>query len=182
MIEDATISEDNNGIMSNKEIIDIFSEKFKNPKFVLYGYKFHDMIIDIKLNFIKNDNKYYIEIYSMPYSYHDMFSTTYDNTYINNDLDRFDSIEDIVKFLLCDFRQNYVYSKVFDMITSTETVKDDEKNMIADSIICNNPKIDKCCVCYDVNSLYTICEHNLCRICYYNIGINTKCPICRKII
>jgi hypothetical protein len=57
------------------------------------------------------------------------------------------------------------------MITTAETVKNDEKNMIADSILCNNPVIDKCCVCYDVNSIYTTCQHNLCRICFYKILI-----------
>jgi len=64
------------------------------------------------------------------------------------------------------------------MITLKETVDDDEKNMIADSILCKYPKTDKCCVCYDVNSLYTSCEHNLCRICYYKID-SKKCPVCR---
>ena len=67
------------------------------------------------------------------------------------------------------------------MITSKETVNDDEKNMIADSILCNHPKLDKCCVCYDVNTIYTKCDHNLCRKCYYKID-NKKCPVCRTSI
>lgn len=173
---------ENNGIMSNAVIIDIFSEKFKsNPKYCIYGYKFNEMLIDIKINNNKTDDTYYVETYSLPYHYYDMFSDTYDDTYVDNDFDIFKSIEDVIKFLLCDLRQKYIYSKVFNTITLEDTVKDDEKHMIADSILCNNPRIDKCCVCYDVNSIYTICQHNLCRLCYYKIDIK-NCPICREII
>ena len=43
--EDNNIENENNGIMSNKEIIDIFCEKFKNnPNYCIYGYKFNDML------------------------------------------------------------------------------------------------------------------------------------------
>jgi hypothetical protein len=172
---------ENNGIISNKEIIDIFCKKFNDdPNYCIYGYKFNDMVIDIKIK-NKTDDIYYIETYSLPYHYHDMFSHTYDDTYIDNDFETFKSIESAIKFLLCDLRKNYIYSKVFNIITSKDTVKDDEKQMIADCILCNNPRIDKCCVCYDVNSIYTICEHNLCRICYYKIETK-KCPVCREII
>jgi len=171
---------ENNSIMSNTVIIDIFSEKFKsNPKYCIYGYKFNEMLIDIKINNNKTDDTYYVEIYSLPYHYYDMFSD--DDTYVDNDFDIFKSIEDVIKFLLCDLRQKYIYSKVFNTIRLEDTLKDDEKQMIADSILCNNPRIDKCCVCYDVNSIYTICQHNLCRLCYYKIDIK-KCPICREII
>lgn len=180
--EDNNIENENNGIMSNKEIIDIFCEKFKNnPNYCIYGYKFNDMLIDIKINNNKTNDTYYVETYSSPYHYYDMFSMTYDDTYIDNDFDIFTSIECAIKFLLCDLRQKYIYSKVFNTITIKDTVKDDEKQMIADCILCNNPRIDKCCVCYDVNSIYTICEHNLCRLCYYKID-NKKCPICRETI
>jgi len=173
---------ENDGIISNKEIIDIFCKKFNDePNYCIYGYKFNDMIIDIKINKNKTEYIYYIETYSLPYHYHDMFSDTYDDTYIDNDFEAFKSIESAIKFLLCDLRKNYIYSKVFNIITSKDTVKDDEKQMIADCILCNNPRIDKCCVCYDVNSIYTICEHNLCRICYYKIDTK-KCPVCREII
>ena len=165
-----------------KEIIDIFCKKFNDdPNYCIYGYKFNDMVIDIKINKNKTEHIYYIETYSLPYHYHDMFSDTYDDTYIDNDFKSFKSIESAIKFLLCDLRKNYIYSKVFNIITSKDTVKDDEKQMIADCILCNNPRIDKCCVCYDVNSIYTICEHNLCRICYYKIETK-KCPVCREII
>ena len=36
---------------------------------------------------------------------------------IDNDFYLFNSIEDSIKFLLCDMRKNYVYSKIFDTIT-----------------------------------------------------------------
>ena len=69
--------EENNGIMSNKEIIDIFCEKFKNnPNYCIYGYKFNDMLIDIKINNNKTNDTYYVETYSSPYHYYDMFSMT----------------------------------------------------------------------------------------------------------
>jgi hypothetical protein len=171
--------EENNGIMTNNEVIDIFAEKFDdNPDFCIYGYKFNDMNIEITLNVHERNNLYYIETScSIPYE-HKNDDELCCTCCLQNDIPPFLDIKSAIKFLLCDLRKKYTYSKVFDTITLKETVDDDERNMIADSILCNQPKIDKCCVCYDVNLLYTKCDHNLCRICYYK-NENRKCPVCR---
>ena len=180
VMTDDNESEENNGLITNREIIDIFSKKIeKNPNFCIYGYKFDDMILDIRFNYNHVRKQYHVETYSDPYEYFDAKSDRYDNTYLDNDFYLFNSIEDSIKFLLCDMRKKYVYSKIFDTITLKENIEGEERYMIADSILCDNPRLDKCCVCYEPNKLYTKCEHNLCRVCYYK-NENNLCPICRK--
>lgn len=185
---------DNSDLITNKEIIDIYSTKYNhNPKhFCIYGYKFHDMMLEIKINFNETDKIYYIETYSLPYEYFDILIDTSDETYIINSIDldiTFTTIERVIEFLLCDMRKNYVYSKILNFIISKDRIVEDEKNMLAEIILCDNSKIDKCCVCYDINSIYTKCEHNLCRMCYYKIKYTASypierkcCPMCRKYI
>lgn len=95
-----------------------------------------------------------------------------------------DLIERILKFLLFDFRQKYIYSKIIDEIIPIETKDIIEKKQIAKYILVDNYFIENCCVCLENNVNYTKCKHNLCRLCKINIintGANKCCPICRNI-
>jgi hypothetical protein len=95
-----------------------------------------------------------------------------------------DLIERILKFLLFDFRQKHIYSKIKDEIIPIETKDVIEKKQIAKYILVDNYYIENCCVCLENNVNYTKCKHNLCRLCKINIintGVNKCCPICRNI-
>jgi hypothetical protein len=92
-------------------------------------------------------------------------------------------IENILRFILYDFRSKYVYSKVIDEIVLMEDKDLLEKKKMAEYLLVDNYSMESCCVCTESNIYYTKCKHNVCRVCKITInnGINKCCPICRNI-
>ena len=95
-------------------------------------------------------------------------------------------IKDIVTFLFLEFRENYQYSKIMNEIIEKNDTEELEKFHIAKYKLLKNKDMEKCCVCYDLNSNLTVCKHNLCLLCYYKMkGQNLSvmmCPMCRGFI
>jgi hypothetical protein len=94
----------------------------------------------------------------------------------------------ITNFLFA-FRTCYSYSKILDEIVDKKDIKKEEKTTVALTKFCKQEKIEKCSVCYEFNTVKTICKHNLCRTCFQNIKIISnededfkykECPICRN--
>ena len=175
-----------------EEIISLIKEDITNEKlstiynYVLYDYKFHDILTNAYINKINRNNEDTITLkITVVDSYKELYSKT------------FDSIDNMIKFLLNIFRKECKYSKITDCIENKDEIEKKEKLFIAKKILCDS--IDKenmvCSVCFDANSVFTDCNHNLCRVCYEKLKflsyydeddeeeINGKqCPICRKFI
>lgn len=89
--------------------------------------------------------------------------------------------ENIILFIH-NFKNDFEYSKILGHFISKSIRKREEELYIAKTILAHD-KIESCCVCYESNKLFTICDHNLCIECYLNLykqNPNTKCPMCRK--
>jgi hypothetical protein len=175
-----------------EEIISLIKDDIDNEKistiynYVLYDYKFHNILTNGYINKTKKNNEDVITLkITVSESYKELHNKT------------FDSIDNMLKFLLNIFREEYKYSKITDYIENKNELEKKEKLFISKKILCKN--VDKedmvCSVCFDVNSIFTDCNHNLCRICYEKIKsityfdedeeeeVNGKqCPICRKFI
>jgi hypothetical protein len=106
----------------------------------------------------------------------------------------FDSIEDALNYLHNIFREDgsLKYSKIVDQLfESEEEMKYEEKIFVAKQVIVKRES--ECCVCGDINSVFTKCEHNLCRYCFSKMYQVNKCcdehsehdrlilcPICKR--
>jgi len=96
-----------------------------------------------------------------------------------------DKIKDFIDFLY-NLKYTYVYSKIVDNLILKDLFHKEEKKTIAKLFI-KHDVVEECCVCMEKNTVLTKCKHNLCRICLYNLGKNSKsehisCPLCRKYI
>jgi len=74
----------------------------------------------------------------------------------------------------------FCYSKILDSLISKEKIEYQEKLYLAKNFISHN-YIDTCCVCLEQNIILTPCDHNLCKVCYFEINkeLHAKCPMCR---
>lgn len=175
-----------------EEIISLIKEDIKNKEtspmhnYVLYDYKFYNIFTNAYINKTNRNNK---DIFSLKVSLSDSYKELFNKN--------FDNVEDIIKFLLNNFRKEYKYSNITDCIESKKDIEKSEKIFISKKILCDN--VDKenmiCSVCFDINSVFTDCKHNLCRPCYEKLKIlsyydeedeeeinGKQCPICRKFI
>ena len=154
--------------------------------FELSDFKFEDLNITIrfnikpKINKQKNDSLT-IGCFLPDYEEIDVFKHVF-----------WHSFEDcnpktITNFLFA-FRTCYSYSKILDQIVDKKDIEKEEKTAVALIKFCKQEKIEKCCVCYDFNTVKTVCNHNLCRTCFQNIKIiineeedfkYKECPMCR---
>jgi hypothetical protein len=107
--------------------------------------------------------------------------------YISNDNVEI-AIKDIISFM-CSFRTEYRYSKILDKIDKNSAIITSERKHIILKKLCSEKEHETCCVCYESNTVYTSCLHNLCRKCHSNIKcvlddemeIEIKhCPMCRQ--
>lgn len=175
-----------------EEIISLIKDDINSKEmsmmynYILHDYKFYDILTDVYIN---KNHKHSKDIFNLKVtaidSYKELFSKS------------FSDVEDILKFLLNIFRREYKYSKITDLIESKKLISTHEKLFISKKILCANVEKENmtCTVCFDINSVFTDCKHNLCRICYDKLKftsyydeddeeeINGKqCPICRKFI
>ncbi len=174
------------------EIISLIKDDIDNEKistiynYVLHDYKFHNILTNGYINKKKINNKDVITLkITIADSYKELFLKT------------FDTIDDMLKFLLNNFRKECKYSKLTDYIEVENEIEKKEKLFIAKKILCDS--LDKenmmCSVCFDINGVFTDCNHNLCRVCYEKLKLlsyynedeeeevnGKQCPICRKFI
>ena len=101
----------------------------------------------------------------------------------DNDKIRDDIIENMI-----NFRSKYRFSKILDKFVLKDDTSLENHNFFffkeADPF-----RETYCCVCSDECLTFTNCGHNLCRICFSSLEIETdycniwkKCPICREIL
>lgn len=187
--------------MDDRECIEIFTrlilEQYNedpNNEYAIYEYNLNDINVDVFIYFDDDGdiNSYYNFVLSAVSRKTNSSSLLYESKgkvlfckefYSEN---AESNIDKIVRFLLKDFRQKYKYSKILDDVVEINEIEENEKIYIAKLKLVDNKTIEKCCVCYEFNSHYTQCKHNLCRICLSNIAKTSKtiilCPICRAII
>lgn len=168
-------------------------DTIKNKKHGLYSFddfNFHDLTIsmyithscindDNNISLICKSNCLYLEYINFATLFHKKFKTT--------------EIDILIDFIL-NFRKNYTYSKISDKILNNKLLSNLDKKKIAIYKFTKNKDVEKCCVCYDYNTLFTKCKHNLCRCCYQNIKFELEeeivemedienyklCPMCRS--
>jgi len=112
-------------------------------------------------------------------------SNFYPKKEINNDK----IINDIVDTMI-NFRTKFRFSKIFDKFVKKDDSSDIEENRNFFFFKEADPyKDSSCCVCSDECLTFTRCGHNLCRVCFSCIEIDTdfnniwkKCPICREVL
>ena len=169
------------------EIIDADSESAGN--YELCGYSFHGLFVDLVISYHKD--KEFDEPYSFClYVYCDSNTNNcekdlllFTQIFVSNSIET--NVMEILKFLMYEFRQSFTYSKLLDEIIRVETMIIAEKRKMARILLVEDGKIEKCCVCYDYNYIYTSCGHYLCRICMVSMISNVKgndilkCPMCR---
>lgn len=193
--------------LDKSEMIDVIIKHYKKKinngcnhnEYVMNRFKFDEnLVVNLKINCYHNKDTYlvisildYLRKSSM--SPYDDEECDYDDKNLGFITGKkVSKIEDLVSFLFNDFRKDYAYSKILDKIELKTELKDKEKTKYSYYFLCENKKMDKCCVCYDYNLVVTNCGHNLCRICYNNIKEiidedndyqPTKyCPMCRQMI
>jgi hypothetical protein len=183
--------------MNSDECIDIISkdmlQKYDmncNGEYHLQEYNFDDLMLNIVIFFddMIDINETYTFIVSFSLSTKKFFekdTILLCKEFFNDDVEIL--TKDIVTFLYSEFRENYQYSKIINEIIEKKDVDNQEKFHLAKYKLLKNKDMEKCCVCYDLNSIFTLCKHNLCLLCYSKIknqNLNTIiiCPICRGII
>ena len=181
-----------NNRLNDEETINIISEHYGSYSFKIFTikeYNFNDLEINIQIEKLRFTDNFNVILLAKSYL-NDNYSCVF---HVLNYLDHiiFKNIKEIIGFLLKDFREHFVYSKLLDEIHLKEEIESKEKIMKAYSVLCKNKMPDLCCVCLEYNKLITRCNHNVCRICYNNIKksnveiidndeINYKsCPLCR---
>lgn len=185
--------------ISTEEAIKIICEDYeskssKKKPFIIRGYIFNELKINIEIKKHPNWDKLVFDFSIRDYEKSDF---DIDNRVCLNDKEDyencFETIEELVTFLFEDFRDEYVYSKILDEIDCEYKIKQKEQLINAYSMLCQNNFIDECCVCMEANKVITDCGHNLCRPCYNNIKftkvgsglyeyIGKACPLCRESI
>jgi hypothetical protein len=103
----------------------------------------------------------------------------------------------IEELLLCIYKitknEEIYYCRINDSIyENKEDFEKRSKHTHAKLFLTN--QLEECCVCHEPNSIKTICDHNLCRLCFnktkQNITCNIcgelealiKCPVCRHVL
>lgn len=110
----------------------------------------------------------------------------------------FKDIEELLTFVMFQFRDTFTYSKVTDTIENKEDIVLSEKVAVATEYLTtyyNNEtefqENNMCCACLDFTLTKTKCNHGLCRFCYDKIIPSNKdtemdlcfckhCPLCRE--
>jgi hypothetical protein len=181
-------------MIEDNEIINIFSNKYlewkekHNCNYYLHNFKLNELNIDLRIAEHDTD-KFVIIIYVDTFEGESILLDVIDDK-------SFKQIQDVFKFLLFDFRNNYIYSKILDKIVKVTEQINLEKYYIASQKLLRQKVFDTCCVCFEYNTVITSCNHNLCRACYAQIKYeNTndddddddddeqylkKCPLCRN--
>jgi hypothetical protein len=148
--------------------------------------------------YVLNGLQTIIRIFKLPENYKmviciDEYVCRYEyNTYFNKNLfvSFHDTLRDLIS-LLFHFRNNYKYSKVIDCIIDNARFSKLEMRHKLMNKICNNEEFEECCVCLELNSVKTSCNHNVCRQCYIKIEPHEDsddgeeyipCPLCRESI
>jgi hypothetical protein len=189
-------------MIEDTEVIDIlvneyidYSKKFNAKSFQLLEYNFDENFQNLRIEILKNEITKIYNIYVWSHGFMDD-----DDEYAENLIFKIDSscdgktfmnIKNVFEFLLYDFRDKYTYSKIIDRFELKTKVEYEEKLKFSFVRLCQNKKLESCCVCYEMNSVNTFCGHNLCRLCYTQLKINIdeddpygqsyrECPLCRN--
>ena len=96
----------------------------------------------------------------------------------SNKRESFENNIEIIIEKIYRIRDEVSYSKILDCFLPINEIIKFEEIYLAREFITRANNIDKCCVCYDVTSVKTSCNHFLCRECFNNMT-NKTCPICR---
>lgn len=82
--------------------------------------------------------------------------------------------------LVYDYSETLIYSRILDQMVDKNSQIKEEEYFLAENFFCHRKEIENCSVCFEKNSVYSICGHNLCRICFTNLK-EKKCPLCRYV-
>ena len=182
-------------MIDDDDIINLIVEDYthnKSKNFIIQDYEFNDITINIELTKHPNWNTFIFRFWILNYLDKSFEYETILLNIIEDEKEVLKNINNIVAFLLHDFRDTYCYSKLLDEIHPKKLVKEKERLTIAYIKLCKNKLPDTCCVCMEYNKVLTKCNHNVCRICYKNLKtIYTdtcyedeleckECPLCRR--
>lgn len=188
-------------MIEDSEVIDILVNEYNEyikksglKSFQLLEYNFDENFRNLRIEILKNDITKIYNIYAWSQGFMDDDDDYPENLIFKTDCNcenkNFLNIRNVFQFLLYDFRDKYIYSKITDRIESKSRVEYEEKLKYSFTRLCQNKKLETCCVCYEINNVHTCCDHNLCRVCHDKInsimdeddpyGFSYKeCPLCR---
>ena len=98
---------------------------------------------------------------------------------IDNKIENMEYNLEIILRKIYKIREELSYSKIIDCFLPINEINKCEELHIARDFFTQSKNIDKCCVCYDMNSVKTCCDHFLCRECFNKMK-NKCCPMCRS--
>ena len=98
---------------------------------------------------------------------------------IKDDDDIHKIVTEYIKFVY-EIAVNYKYSKILDFLILKNDIKKKEELKLAVNMLTHH-QMQNCCVCYDPNSVFTDCNHSICRECLSSLKTK-RCPMCRKSI
>jgi hypothetical protein len=86
---------------------------------------------------------------------------------------------EIILDTIYKIRDEMSYSKIIDFFLPIDNISKIEELQIARDFFTKTKNIENCCVCDDMTTVKTHCNHFLCRECFNSM--NKKCcPICRR--
>lgn len=155
----------------------VIEYNFSNLSNKRYNFNGIDIYIDIKIF----DDRIYLIVRSQLYSVNKILLEL---KYLYKD-DDLNDLEELLEKIITDvynLKNDYVYSKNLDRLFLKDDVEKFEKLYKAELLISHRTEeITECCVCYEENSVFTNCKHNLCRKCHSDLPTKI-CPICRQFI
>ena len=179
-------------MINEKEMYEIIKDEIINDQknnsfYFLENFNFCDLNINIILLYAKKPDDEYYEMNCRTINYSD---PCYNKLLYHTRFHK-DNLIDMINFLF-SFRKKFAYSKIVDKIVSKDLFETEEKKCIALINFTTEKEVEKCCVCLDYNTVLTMCNHNLCRICYHKIKNEIEddedsdyltykiCPLCRR--
>jgi hypothetical protein len=135
---------------------------------------------------IENEEEYCLEFNVFDYTSEEPTSTLYSS--ISKNIE-----ELLLRIYTMTKAQNLYYCKINDRIYKDEGSFHLRSKIEYASLVLTN-QVEECSVCNENNIVKTVCDHNLCRLCFtqceklkfcFNCNLYIKytaCPVCRKIL
>lgn len=166
--------------------------KSKNGKEIKLQYNFDDVFDNLEarifkiISFKNKEKTEYDEELSYDFATSSYTTTGIDKSFIkligeNVKISyKIEEIKELLKFIY-HFKDNFKYSKICDSFIHNDEFEYYEDIEYGKFLL--GHVHDECCICYDLNSVKTVCGHNLCRICFklnFKKCIEINCEYCEQ--